>query len=78
MSRFRDEFLALKIFDNLTAAKRLTASYRRNYNEDRPHSSLGYQTPSEFARQFSTSFAYAPEAENCRLPAVGFNQPVLS
>lgn len=77
-SRFRDEFLALEIFDNLTAAKRLTASYRRNYNEDRPHSSLGYQTPTEFARQFSASSACAPEAENCRLPTVGFNQPVLS
>jgi len=24
-------------------------SWRRHYNEERPHSSLGYRTPSEFA-----------------------------
>lgn len=77
-SRFRDEFLALEIFDNLHAAKRLTVGWQINYNEYRPHSSLGYMTPANFARQFSASVACAPEAENCRLPAVRFNQPVLS
>ncbi len=54
-SRFRDEFLALEVFDNLPAAKRLTTSYRRNYNEDRPHSSLGYQTPSQFGAGLAAS-----------------------
>jgi transposase InsO family protein len=51
-SWFRDEFLALEIFDHMTAAKRLAASYRRNdnENENRPHSSRGYQTPGEFSR----------------------------
>lgn len=77
-SRFRDEFLALEIFDNLQAAKHRTIDWRVNYNEYRPHSSLGYMTPANFARQFSASSACAPEAENCRLPAVSFNQPVLS
>lgn len=77
-SRFRDEFLALEIFDNLRAAQLLTSQWRSNYNEHRPHSSLGYLTPTNFARQFSASSACAPEAENCRLPAVSFNQPVLS
>ena len=51
-SRFRDEFLSLEIFDNLRAARRLTADYRTNYNEHRPHSSLGYVPPAIFARQF--------------------------
>lgn len=77
-SRFRDEFLALEEFENLKAAKTLTRMYRANYNHDRPHSSLGYQTPAEFARQFSASVACASEPENCRLPAVNFDQPVLS
>ena len=77
-SRFRDEFLALEVFDSLSAAKQLTAQHQSYYNELRPHSSLDYRTPVEFARQFSASSAGAPEAENCRLPAVSLNQPVLS
>ena len=72
-SRFRDEFLALEEFENLEAAKALTLIHRTNYNEERPHSSLDYMTPADFARQFSASSACAPEAENCRLPAVSFN-----
>ena len=48
-SRLRDEFLALEEFENLAAARRLTAAWREDYNHHRPHSSLGYQTPAEFA-----------------------------
>ena len=50
-SRFRDEFLALEVFDNLQAARKLTGFWRANYNEHRPHSSLDYMTPADFARQ---------------------------
>ena len=52
-SRLRDEFLSLEVFDNLKAANRLTATWRSNYNDHRPHGSLSYMTPSEFARQCS-------------------------
>ena len=48
-SRFRDEFLALEEFEDLTAARMLTSSWRKDYNHHRPHSSLGYLTPVEFA-----------------------------
>lgn len=48
-SRLRDEFLALEEFENLAAARKLTTAWQREYNEERPHSSLGYRTPSEFA-----------------------------
>jgi putative transposase len=48
-SRVRDEFLALEIFDNLQAARELTAAWKEDYNHYRPHGSLGYQTPVEFA-----------------------------
>jgi transposase InsO family protein len=77
-SRFRDEFLALEVFDNLQAAKILTGQWRKNYNEARPHSSLGYVPPSEFARQCSVSVAIAPSTEHCRNNTTNFNQPVLS
>lgn len=48
-SRVRDEFLALEVFESLSAAKRLTRMWRDDYNENRPHSSLGYMPPAEFA-----------------------------
>jgi hypothetical protein len=48
-SRFRDEFLAMEIFDGLHAARVLTTAWRHDYNTQRPHSSLDYMTPAEFA-----------------------------
>lgn len=49
-SRFRDEFLNRELFSGLTEAKVLGKDYRRDYNTHRPHSSLEYQTPAEFAQ----------------------------
>jgi transposase InsO family protein len=48
-SRLRDEFLAVEVFESLAAARKLTAAWRADYNHHRPHSSLGYVAPSEFA-----------------------------
>jgi transposase InsO family protein len=47
-SRFRDEFLNGEEFESVTDAKAKSAMWRREYNRIRPHSSLDYQTPSEF------------------------------
>jgi transposase InsO family protein len=49
-SRFEDELLNREIFSNLVEAKVLVEEYRGKYNNERPHSSLGYLTPAEFAR----------------------------
>lgn len=46
--KFRDEFLNMEIFRNLEEARAMTENWRRHYNQERPHSSLGYKTPSEF------------------------------
>lgn len=46
---YRDECANLETFHNADHARVLSRSYRRYYNEVRPHSSLEYQTPSEFA-----------------------------
>ena len=43
--RFRDEFLNGEIFYTLSEAKVLIERWRREYNEFRPHSSLGYRAP---------------------------------
>jgi transposase InsO family protein len=47
-SRFRDELLDREIFTTLAEAKVLVEEYRREYNKQRPHSSLRYQTPAAF------------------------------
>lgn len=49
-SKLRDEFLGCEVFESLSDAAALGATWRRQYNEVRPHSSLGYVTPAEFAR----------------------------
>ena len=48
--RFRDECLNTNWFVNLADARRKIETWRKEYNEERPHSSLGYRTPEEFAR----------------------------
>jgi putative transposase len=47
--KFRDECLNVNWFRNLWEAREKVASWRREYNQTRPHSSLGYQTPEAFA-----------------------------
>ncbi|MEM1152033.1 MAG: IS3 family transposase [Pseudomonadota bacterium] len=44
-SKLRDELLAREIFFDLREAKVLIETWRRHYNTDRPHSSLGYRPP---------------------------------
>lgn len=54
-SHFRDEFLATEEFDSLIDARKLTKAWQHNYNYHRPHSSLEYLTPSEFATHCTAS-----------------------
>ena len=58
--KFRDECLAMEWFRNRREAKVVIETWRRHYNEVRPHSSLGQQTPAAFRR--SCGFAAKPEA----------------
>lgn len=55
--RFRDECLNENWFRDLPDARAKIASWRQDYNERRPHSSLHYQTPVEFAAQSAASFS---------------------
>ena len=54
-SRFRDEFLNREEFENVAEARRRTAAWKDDYNHHRPHGSLGYTTPTEFAARSAAS-----------------------
>ena len=47
--KLREECLNLSWFQNLFDARRKIAAWQKEYNEERPHSSLDYRTPQEFA-----------------------------
>jgi len=47
--KLRDECLRVSWFGNLFEARRKIVAWRAEYNQQRPHSSLGYRTPAEFA-----------------------------
>jgi putative transposase len=47
--RLRDECLNANWFHNLADARAKIRAWRDEYNGERPHSSLGYRTPNEFA-----------------------------
>jgi putative transposase len=49
--RLRDECLNVNQFLSLEDATEKIESWRLDYNDRRPHSSLGHLTPSEFAKQ---------------------------
>jgi len=46
--KFRDECLSMEWFRHRLEAKMLIEDWRLHYNNVRPHSSLNYETPSEF------------------------------
>jgi putative transposase len=61
IGKLRDELLNGEIFDTLLEAKVVIENWRREYNQFRPHSSLGYRPP-------------APEAFEPRILTLGVVQ----
>lgn len=57
--KLRDGCLNREVFGSLLEARVLIEGWRREYNEQRPHSSLGYQTPREFGRRFNSKLRVA-------------------
>ena len=58
----RDECLNEEIFDSLADARRKLAMWRYDYNNVRPHSSLGNKTPAEARRALELFDGAAPGA----------------
>lgn len=75
---FRDECANMETFHHRDHARAVCRLFLRYYNEQRPHSSLGYQTPVEFSQRqpmaaagcvVSESKVPAPAAAmGCRIP----------
>jgi Integrase core domain len=69
--KFRDECLSLEWFRSRAEAKVVIETWRRHYNEVRPHSSLGYLTPAEFAAGLKSQDAAPAQAMGRRAAAHG-------
>jgi putative transposase len=54
-SRLRDELLAVEAFSSLLEARVLVEDWRIEYNIVRPHSALGYLTPTDYAKAWTAT-----------------------
>lgn len=53
--KFRDECLNEHWFVSMRYARKVLEEWRKEYNSERPHSSIGYLTPDQFAAGFLTA-----------------------
>lgn len=62
--KFRDECLNEHWFETLMQARSEIATWRQDYNEVRPHSSLGRMPPAEFAQRHRSKNQPPPASSN--------------
>jgi putative transposase len=62
--RFRDEFLEREEFEDDKDAREKGEWFKREYNTVRPHSSLGYKTPKQFAAECDAGLHGQPREDN--------------
>ena len=68
--RLRDECLNASWFMTLADAKQKIATWREEYNTDRPHSALDYRSPREFAAALAArDFSRAERGKGPQTPA---------
>lgn len=58
--RLRDEFLNQHLFYDVHDARRKVALWKEDYNKNRPHSSLNYDTPYEFMQRYKNNACQQP------------------
>jgi hypothetical protein len=73
--KLREECLSVSWFQNLFDARRKIAAWRKEYNEERPHSSLGYRTPKEFAAAQAADFYTAERGQGTQTPSLAPRAP---
>ncbi len=55
--KFRDDCLNGNVFLNLEDARNTVENWRMYYNEERPHSSIGYLTPAEYRKKLKAGLS---------------------
>jgi transposase InsO family protein len=67
--RMRDELLNETMFRNMAHARAVIRAWATDFNETRPHSALGYQTPKAFAEYLTTATdtSTAPSESSARM-----------
>lgn len=72
--RMRDELLNATMFRNLAHARVVIADWAADYNTERPHSALVYQTPADHALALTTAIA-RPAARDASSARQAIAQP---
>jgi hypothetical protein len=82
--RMRDELLNETLFMGLDHARTSIAAWVADYNQERPHSALGYETPAAFAAKLNKQWPVplrpsgaAPQAIASPAPMRNNNRPAL-
>jgi putative transposase len=75
--KFRDECLNPHWFGDLEEAREEIETWRQDYNQQRPHSALGYRTPEEFAAEIAARRA-SPPTPVVLPPGIFTNSPELT
>lgn len=71
IGRLRDELLNQTLFRSLYHARLVLEAWRADYNSERPHSSVGWLTPHEYADRLGGGLAWRPQgaSDHHRIPA---------
>ncbi len=68
--KLRDEVLNRELFYSVKEAEVIVEDWRLDYNNHRPHSSLGYMTPAAYATSCNLPGSAALRLANCRVKNV--------
>jgi putative transposase len=73
--RMQDELLNETLFFGLDHARQIIGAWAADYNIERPHSSLGYQTPAAYAASLTATGARLRNRDQLRRSPVAHSAP---
>ncbi|MBY3256455.1 IS3 family transposase [Rhizobium laguerreae] len=76
--RLRDEFLNETLFSSLAHARSALSNWRSDYNDQRPHSGLGWLTPAEFAQTLNPRRDAVLRSRNGSAPPPAATEPTTA